>query len=153
LRNPGFEVGLEGWETDGYGARPPIAFDPSILREGRQSLRVAATQRSNSAFGQEVMLKLGQSYRLAGWVRTRGLQSHGSPVYGTLPVQLSKGQGTIASGTNHGGDTEWTEVTVTFKAPASGRTRICAFFAGFGKGTGTAWFDDPKLVALNDSPR
>ena len=99
------------------------------------------------------MLEPGQSYRLAGWVRTRGLQPHGSPVYGTFPVQLSKGQGTIASGTNHGGDTEWTEVTITFQAPASGRTRIVAFFVGFGKGTGTAWFDDLKLVELNDSPR
>jgi hypothetical protein len=44
-------------------------------------------------------------------------------------------------------------VTITFKAPASVRTRICTFFAGFGKGTGAAWFDDLKLVALNDSHR
>jgi hypothetical protein len=44
-------------------------------------------------------------------------------------------------------------VTSTFQAPASRRTRICAFFAGFGKGTGTVWFDDLKLVALSDSPR
>jgi hypothetical protein len=153
LRNPGFEDGLKGWETAGYGARPTLGFDSSVLREGRQSVRVWATQPSDTAFGQEVMLKPGQSYRLAGWVRTRGLRPHGSPVYGTFQVQLSMGQGTIASGTNHGGDTEWTEVTITFKATASGRTRICAFFAGFGKGTGAAWFDDLKLVELNDSPR
>jgi WD domain, G-beta repeat/Carbohydrate binding domain len=153
LRNPGFEDRLRGWETGVYGARLTIDFDSSILREGRQSLRVSATQPSDTAFGQEVMLKPGHSYRLAGWVRTRGLQPHGSLVYGTFQVQLSKGQGTIASGSNHGGDTEWTEVTITLKAPASGGTRICAFFAGFGKGIGTAWFDDLKLVALNDSPR
>jgi hypothetical protein len=101
------------------------------------------------------MLEPGQSYRLAGWVRTQGLQPHGSPVYGTFQIQHTKGHrpSLIANGTNHGGDTEWTEVTITFKAPARGRTRICAFFAGFGKGTGSAWFDDLKLVALNDSPR
>ncbi len=133
LRNPGFEDELKGWETAVYGARPTIGFDSSVLREGRQSVRVSATQPSDTAFGQEVMLEPGQSYHLAGWVRTRGLQPPGSPVYGTFPVQLSKGQGTRASGTNHGGDTEWTEVTITFKAPASGRTRICAFFASFGK--------------------
>jgi hypothetical protein len=105
LKNPGFEDGLEGWETAVYGARPTIGFDSRVLREGRQSDRVSAAQPSDTAFGQDVLLEPGQSSRLAGWVRTRGLQSHGSPVYGTFPVQLSKGQGTIASGTNHGGDT------------------------------------------------
>jgi hypothetical protein len=94
LRNPGFEDGLEGWETAVSGAHPTIGFDSSLLREGCQSLRVSATQLSDTAFGQEVLLEPGQSDRLAGWVRTRGLQSHGSPVYGTFPVQLSKGQGT-----------------------------------------------------------
>jgi Carbohydrate binding domain len=155
LRNPGFEDGLKGWETDVHGARPTIDFASSILREGRQSLRVAATQPSDNAFGQDVMLKPGQSYRLAGWVRTRGLQSHGSPVYWTFQIQHRKGHhpSLIANGTNHEGDTEWTEVTITFKAPASGRTRIVAFFVGSGNGTGIGWFDDLKLVELNDSPR
>ncbi len=153
LKNPGFENGLEGWETNAFGARPAIGFDPSVRREGRKSLRVSTTEFSDTAFGQEVMLKPGQSYRLVGWVRTRGLQPHGSPVYGTFQIQHTKGHEPylIASGTNHGGDTEWCEVAITFNAPATGRTRICVFFVGFGKGTGTAWFDDLKLVELNAS--
>ncbi len=155
MRHPGFEHRLKGWDTDVDGACPTIAFDSGILREGRQSLRVVTTQPSDTAFSQEIMLKPGRSYRLAGWVRTRGLQPPGSPVYETFQIQHTKGHrpSLIVNGTNHGGDTEWTEVTITFKAPASGRTHIVAFFVGIGKGTGTAWFDDLKLVESNDSPR
>ncbi len=153
LRNLGFEDGLKGWETDVYAARPTIDFDPSVLRKGRHSLRVPASQLAHTAFGQEVMLKPGYSYRLASWARTRGLQPHGSPVYGTFQIQHTKGHhlyrarrahSLTANGTNHGGDTEWTEVTITLKEPATGWARIVTFFIGFCKGTGTARFDDLK---------
>jgi WD40 repeat protein len=154
LKNPGFEDGLEGWATDVIGARPTIAFDASVIKEGRQSLRLTATELSDTAFGQEIMLEPGQAYHLVGWVRTRELHPHGSPVYGTFQIQHTKRHDPhlIASGTNHGGDTDWTEVAIDFQAPASGRTRICVFFVGFGKGTGAAWFDDLKLVEVNAFP-
>jgi hypothetical protein len=151
LKNPGFEGELEGWSTDVYGARPRIEFDTDVVREGWQALRVSATEPSDTAFGQEVKLKPGQSYRLSGWVRTRGLDPHGSRVYGTFQVQ-QRGGGIIANGTNHGGDTEWTEVSIPFQAPADGLARICVFFVGYGKGTGTAWFDDLKLVEVTKAP-
>jgi hypothetical protein len=155
LKNLGFEAGLDGWETDVHGARPLIEFDANVVREGRQSLRVTATEPSDTALGQEVMLKPGQAYRLLGWVRTRGLDPHGSPVFGTFQIQHTKGHDPylIATGTTHGKDTEWSEVAITFQAPAGGRTRICVFFVGFGKGTGTAWFDNLQLVEVNASLR
>jgi alpha-N-arabinofuranosidase len=78
-------------------------------------------------------------------VRTRGLDPHGAPVFGTLQVQQPGGRGLIAGGTNHGADTDWTEVGVPFTAPHGGRVRVCVFFVGFGKGTGTAWFDGLRL--------
>jgi hypothetical protein len=40
-------------------------------------------------------------------------------------------------------------VAITFQAPPSGRARIVAFFVGFGKGTGAAWFDDLRLFELS----
>jgi alpha-N-arabinofuranosidase len=55
----------------------------------------------------------------------------------------------MASGLSHGGDTDWTEVSVSFLAPPDGRVRICVFFVGFGKGTGTAWFDALRLEEVD----
>jgi hypothetical protein len=152
VKNRGFEAGLEGWAAVVIGARPRIEFDTDVAREGWQAMRVTATDPSDIGIGQNVMLKPGQWYRLDGWVRTRGLDPRGSRVYGTFQIQ-QPGGGPLASGTNHGGDTEWTEVQITFQAPPGGLTRIVAFFVGFGPGTGTAWFDDVKLVEVSQPPR
>jgi S1-C subfamily serine protease len=148
LKNPGFEAGLEGWSTAIIGARSRIEFDTDMAREGWQALRVTAADPSDTAIGQDVTLKPGQWYRFSGWVRTRGLDPRGSPVFGTFRI-FHAGGGVIAGGTNHGGNTEWTEVQITFQAPAGGLTRIAAFFVGFGQGTGTAWFDDLKLAEVS----
>jgi dipeptidyl aminopeptidase/acylaminoacyl peptidase/alpha-L-arabinofuranosidase len=149
LRNPGFENKLDGWSVHVYGAQSQIAADDTIRHEGRQSLRISAVEPSDTALGQEVQLRAGRWYRLSGWVRTRGLVLHGASVFGTFQVQLPDGRGILASGLNHGSDTDWTEVALGFHAPADGRARIAVFLAGFGRGTGTAWFDDLKLEEVD----
>lgn len=147
LQNPDFEAAspTSGWEVNIYGAQSTIESDAQVAHAGRQSLRITATDPSDTALGQEVQLKPAQWYRLSGWVKTRDLDPRGAPTFGTLQVQNPGGRGIIAAGKNHRGDTDWTEVPVYFQAPADGRVRVCLFFVGFGKGTGTAWFDDVRL--------
>src|SRR5713101_3716163 len=156
LRNAGFESALvqEDWEKIVYGAASQIELDTQVARQGNQSLRVSATEPSDTALGQEITLRPAQWYRLSGWVKTRALEPRGASVFGTLQVQQSRGRGVIAAGPNHAADTDWKEVPVFFQAPPDGRVRICLFFAGFGKGIGTAWFDDLRLSEIDpaDSP-
>src|SRR5947209_1150801 len=156
LRNAGFESALvqEDWEKTVYGAASQIEPDTRVARQGNQSLRVTAMEPSDAALGQEITLRPAQWYRLSGWVKTRALEPRGASVFGTLQVQQSRGLGVIAAGPNHAADTDWTEVPVYFQTPPDGRVRICLFFAGFGKGTGTAWFDDLRLSEIDpaDSP-
>lgn len=151
LRNPGFEAPafLEGWTTHVNGSTPEIAPDSRVVHSGRRSLRVTADAPSDTAFGQEVRLKPGRPYRLRGWVRTHALDPHGAPVYGTFQIQRPGGQGILASGPNHRGDTDWTPVSIAFQAPSGGLTRIALFFVGFGRGTGTCWFDDITLEEVD----
>jgi alpha-N-arabinofuranosidase len=151
LTNPGFESGTDGWQAAVYGAPAKIEADAETVHEGKRSLRVSSAEPSDAALGQDVTLSPGKPYRLRGWVRTRGLDPHGAPVYGTLQVQTPGGASVIASGKNHGGDTDWTEETLDFEAPPGGRTRVSVFFTGFGKGTGTAWFDDLKIEEVDVS--
>jgi alpha-N-arabinofuranosidase len=149
LTNPGFEDGSDGWALTVYGARPVVEKDAAVVHGGKHSLRVSAAEPSDAALSQEVRLTPGRLYRLSGWVRTRGLDPRGAHVYGTFQVQYPGGRGTIAGGANHGGDGDWAEVVVWFEAPPGGLTRVCAFFVGFGKGTGTAWFDDLALEEVD----
>ena len=127
---------------------------PTSFGRGRGSNRSgSARERScpDTALGQELRLKSGQFYRLTGWVRTRQLDAGKAPVYGTFQIQNPGGQGVIATGSNHNGDTDWVKETLYFEAPADGRVRVAVFFVGFGKGTGTAWFDDLKLEEVDPS--
>ncbi len=111
-------------------------------------MRVEAKEPSDTALGQEIRVVPNHWYALSGWVRTHGLKAQTAPVLGTLQVQRARGQGIIESGKSHEGDTDWAEVVVHFRAPPDGQVRICLFFAGFGTGTGIAWFDQVKLSEI-----
>jgi alpha-N-arabinofuranosidase len=153
LRNPGFESPsvLDGWQFVVYGPRAKLEVDRSVVREGRQSLRVEASEPSDVALGQDVVLRPRAWYRFRGWVRTGGLDPRDAPVCGTYQVQRAGGRGTLAFGPSHPGDNDWTEVVLVFQAPDDGRVRIAPFLVGFGKGTGTAWFDGLQLEAFEPS--
>jgi alpha-L-arabinofuranosidase len=151
LKNPGFEAGLDGWSLTVYGARPKVEADAKVVHEGKQAIRISAGLPSDVALGQEVQLAPGRCYRLAGWVRTAKLDPHGAPVYGTFQVQRRGGAGVLASGANQQGDTDWKRIEVCFEAPPDGCARIAVFFVGYGKGTGTAWFDGLTLEPLDQT--
>jgi S1-C subfamily serine protease len=149
LKNPGFEDGLEGWSWSGPVGRPEIEVDRSVAREGRQALRIAASQPLDGDAIQVVQLEPGHRYRLSGWVRTRGLNPRGARGYGQVRIDRPDNNGIIAGTANHGGDTEWTELFVNFQAEGNGLTTIGLIFASFGTGTGTVWFDDLRLEEIS----
>jgi alpha-N-arabinofuranosidase len=66
---------------------------------------------------------------------------------GTIQVQEPGGR-PRASGRSHFGTSDWLEESVPFRVPADGRVRAALFLAGFGKGTGTVWFDGLRLEPL-----
>jgi alpha-N-arabinofuranosidase len=149
LKNAGFEEGTKGWAIQVFGAQPRIEPDGDIRHGGKQSLRIRADQLTDAALSQEVQLAPGQWYRFRGWVKTRALDPQGARVYGTFQIQRAGGRGVIASAANHRDSTDWTEVSIHFKAPPDGCTRVAVFLAGYGKGTGTAWFDDLSLEKVD----
>jgi len=148
LRNAGFVDKLEHWETTVYGAQPEMRIEVDVARKSR-ALKIASRAPSDTAVAQEVDLKPGRFYRLSGRLRTSALDPQGAPICGTFQIQNPGGKGVIATGTNHSGDVDWTETSVFFQAPPGGRVRVVMFFVGFGKGTGTVWFADPKVAEID----
>jgi alpha-N-arabinofuranosidase len=149
LKNSNFADKLESWSLTAYGAKPSIDFDTKVTHGGKQSLHISASETSDAAVSQDIHLQSGGCYRFTGYVRTQKLDPHGSSVSATLQVQRRAGKGIIASGTSHKGDTDWTKVEVYFEAPGDGWVHLVLFFVGFGKGTGSAWFDELKLEAVD----
>jgi alpha-N-arabinofuranosidase len=150
LRNGGLEeAGPDrvpaGFGKVVYGAQPEIAFDAKVFKEGRQSMRVSAREASDTAIAQDVDLKPETAYCFSGWVRTQDLVAEDrSWTYGTFQIQDPRGR-LIARLGNHKGTTDWTREKVCFLTPPDGKVHVVCFFVGFGKGTGTAWFDDLRL--------
>jgi alpha-N-arabinofuranosidase len=149
IRNTSFDRGAEDWEAHVYGAPAAVLRDDQIRHSASGSLRVSATEPSDAALGQEISLAPRQWYRFAGWIRTRGLLPRDARTFGSYQIQRPGGRGIIAAGPNHRGDTDWTEVVIVFASPADGRVRVAPFFAGFGKGTGTAWFADLSIAPID----
>ena len=101
IANPGFESATERWSIHIYGAKPGVASDTETKHEGKSSLRISASEPTDTALGQELRVRPSQLYRLTGWVRTRGLDPREASVYGTFQVQKPGGKGVIVGGANH----------------------------------------------------
>ena len=141
---------FEGWDLHVYGAEPEIVLAKAYRHEGLQSLKIIANAPSDTALGQEVKLRPGRWYRFTGWVRTEQLEARNAPTCGTFQIQRPGGQGVVAAGRNHAGTRDWVQETIYFTPPpGDGTTRIAVFFVGYGKGTGTAWFDGLSLEEID----
>ncbi|MEN6386749.1 MAG: alpha-L-arabinofuranosidase C-terminal domain-containing protein [Phycisphaerales bacterium] len=152
LNNGSFDAQtpLSKWNLYFYGAKPEIVADRENRTDGIQSIKIASSELSDCAIAQEVGVIPGKLYSLTGWVRTENLNSLDSPVFGTIIVQFPNGKSNIAYGQNHNGTTPWTQEVILFTAPECGKIRISLFFTGYGKGTGTVWFDNIQLQSHND---
>ncbi|MFI5387818.1 MAG: alpha-L-arabinofuranosidase C-terminal domain-containing protein [Fimbriimonadales bacterium] len=148
LTNAGFEDGIAGWSRATYGAQSAVTFDRDIKHSGAQSLRVSSTEPTDTAFAQDVKVTPGKLYCLSAWIKTAALDSKNAPVYGTIVAQ-APGGGNLAAGANHDGDTDWTNETAYFIAPAGGQVHVALFMFGWGRGTGTVWFDDVSLQQID----
>ena len=78
LRNPGFEDKLDGWEVHTYGAPAQVEVDQQVAHEGKQSLRLSATEPSDTALGQEMWGRVTLFSRFPAAPRGYGVaSSHG----------------------------------------------------------------------------
>jgi hypothetical protein len=98
---------------------------------------------------QRVRVDPAGTYLVAGWVRTRDveIQQEGGALGANLSV-FSLGQ----SSASVAGSSDWTYVTHVFSAGGLSEVVICARLGGtFSACTGTAWFDDLHVVALEET--
>lgn len=149
--NPSFEEAEgklpTGWTVRTYQGSPnqvshSLENRPEYVRTGRHSLRIHSDSGHDTSLFAPVSLKAGAEYRLSGWVRTEGLKGARGAQFNLHEIQ---GAGRTQAAT---GDSDWMGVQLRFKAPSQSRVTLNALFGGWGRSTGTAWFDDVELVEL-----
>jgi hypothetical protein len=159
LVNPGFERLTPGGEVVGWqierqasSADAAVGASTERPRSGVGSLELSVRGHGSvTAVSEPVVLKVGELYRLSGWIRTEGAVSDPTTRYPTaVPACLSMESFPF---TNHspvvGGDAGWTRVESLFLATrSSDRVRLHLGFNG--RARGNAYFDDLRLDKVDD---
>ena len=90
-------------------------------------------------------VKARTDYKLTGWIKTEKVQKLGRANGAMLNVHEL--QDPVRGGTKPlAGDNDWTQVHLTFNSGALTAITINCLFGGWGRSTGTAWYDDIELV-------
>lgn len=142
LPNPGFEVigadGLpEGWKPrdPAQAAQWTVANGERQFHGGQQAIRGTTTAPGENGLTAQVALKPNTRYRLAGWVKTIGLQGR---------VALGDVAAKIETESIRRGGTDWSEVEVDFNSGDRTTTNIGLLHLARGE----ALFDDVRLTEL-----
>ena len=150
LANGSFEDMDAKWPKGGgrstSRARASFAIDETVARTGRRSVRISSENGADSGFQTAVEVKPYSKYRLSGWIKTQDIKP------GTSKGALFNIHGMDFMTAAVKGTQDWTRVEVSFDTGATDAVLINCLFGGWGRATGTAWFDDVGLELLSSRP-
>ncbi len=140
-----------GWQAQRGSAAP----DAAVRREGKDSVRIEAGATPSEAVvrGPQVSLKVGQRYKLEGWLKTQSLTVSASDRT-TVPTGASLSMASMpwdVHTTSLAGTRGWTRVSMEFtatRAMDAPQVRI-APGASF---TGTAWVEGVSVTESTVPP-
>ena len=129
----------EGWKRRDYGRKPGNAGAEwkvvADAHSGKTALRCASRDDADTSFFQDVPLKPGATYRLSGWVKTRGLRGK---------VSFNDHIGRSETNKLTAREAGWTEVEILFTNKDKDRASINILHVAKGDG----FFDDVKLAEV-----
>jgi len=154
LINSGFETLDAGgfpthWRIEGKGITPGIQvkIDSQQAHSGEKSLQMSHSQWGKSVLVSEPLtLKVGELYRLSGWIKTDSAVTWPTDRYPTSVAACL----TMESFpfTNHspsvGATTNWKQIETLFIASRS-RDRVLLHLGYNGNAKGDIWFDDVRV--------
>jgi uncharacterized protein YjdB len=138
-----------GWGIWLAGGAPEATVDSAVYYAGQQSLRLSSLGNVSSkavAFKGGIPVTAGQYYKVSQWVKTDSIASYGLGVYMRLSYQNSSGTqiGNYISMSSIKGTNDWTLHQQLLLIPAGATT--FKFENYYDNSTGTAWFDDTRIV-------
>ena len=147
IANSGFETtgadGLpEGWKRRDLSNREgnktttwTAASGEKQFHGGQQSVRVTATADADTSLYTDVEVKPNTQYRLAGWIKTKGLSGR---------INLGETLGKTETDLIRRRDSDWTEIETDFNSGSRTHASISLVFAGRGE----VELDDVRLTEL-----
>jgi putative membrane-bound dehydrogenase-like protein len=153
LPNPSFED-VSGalpaeWSAHNWQGAATAAVDEDAPHSGKRSVRLVANAGgADATISHVVKVTPNTNYRLSAWVRTKDVEK-GSGMGALLNVHELQGATTVRTKPVTG-TTDWTRVQTSFNSGNFQQLMINCLFGGWGRSTGTAWFDDIALEPLGE---
>jgi len=146
LSNPSFEE-LDGdkpknWTVRTYGGPASHALATGG-RTGEYCVKISSEKGSDTSWFTEVKVKPRTRYQLSGWIKTVELGTKGGAHGALFNAHEPQTATTSLKGT-----ADWRRVTGTIQSGNRKMISINCLFGGWGRSTGTAYFDDVELVEL-----
>jgi len=137
------------WRSRVYGGSPETLFSvvdgTGLFRTGGRSLMIQSSQGADAGWHTDVEVKAHTDYRLSGWIKTQGIKGAKGAL---LNVHGMDGALTTAIQKSH----DWTYVEIEFNSAGRQSVTINCLFGGWGRSTGTAYYDDLSLQEIIFKP-
>ncbi|MCJ7588109.1 MAG: hypothetical protein MUQ00_09460, partial [Candidatus Aminicenantes bacterium] len=144
--NPSFEDVKEDnpieWTRETWQPKAEFGLDEAA-HTGRKCVRISSKEGADASWAAVVPVRPFARYRLSGWIKTKNMDPgrgrgalfnlHGMDI-ATKPVR---------------GTRDWTRLSVDFDSGANDAVSVNCLFGGWGKSTGTAWYDDVQIDLLS----
>lgn len=134
-----------GWNPATHSGRGQFEV-AQTGRTGQKSAKLSSEQGADISWATRVKVKPRTDYLLTGWIKTEGVAKLG-PARGAM-FNIHEMQDPVRGGTKAlSGDTDWTQVELGFNSGQMTELTINCLLGGWGRATGTAYFDDVQLTA------
>jgi hypothetical protein len=148
IRNGSFESENDGrpsrWNPVTHSGRGTLSL-ANQSHSGGRSVQISSENGGDLSWATRVRVKPHSDYRLSGWIKTENvvkIRGARGAMFNIHELQDAVVGGTPAvSGTQ-----DWTQVELTFNTGALEVITINCLYGGWGRCTGTAWFDDVELT-------
>ena len=147
IPNPSFEVLVDGqppnWKTTTFNGNALFSVSDQG-RRGGQALCISSRDGGDVGWELPIVVKPRTTYLIKGWVRTDNLTGN------------AKGAMFCLLGTDFGSDaisgtSPWKQLSLQFDSGDRTSVHLICLYGGWGRSTGTAWYDDLEMIELFSS--
>jgi len=147
--NPSFEEmdgdAPKGWRQATHQPKGVFEVDAAVAHSGKRSVKISSAEGGDLSWSAVVPVKPYSQYTLSGWIKTLDVKPAGRARGALFNIHgLDRFQTKPVVGTQ-----DWTKVELAVETEANDALQINCLFGGWGRATGTAWFDDVRLELVS----
>lgn len=148
MPNPSVEDLVNGqpapWRPVTYNGNPIYSIGTQA-RRGKQSLCISSHDGADASWQVVLPVKPRTTYLFKGWIRTENIAGNAKgALFNLHPTDIQSNAVTGTSST-------WKQASFQFDSGDRTSVEINCLYGGWGRSTGTAWYDDFELIELFSS--